>query len=104
ALGGFDRLVRILVATRSFEDVAAFDFLSAEIAGLSGDTAQLVEFVVVRLEFIVGDGPILNRHRRRDSFAAVPFSDGALDPKIRLKVSPVQPAPVVSRTTHALAG
>ena len=60
------RLVRIFVLARAFEDVAAVDLLAAQIAGLAGNAAQLLEPVVVRLELVIGYRKVLDRHLGRN--------------------------------------
>ena len=63
----FDRRIRIFVAARAFEDVAAVDLLAAHIAGLARHAADLVEPVVERLQLVIADRPILDGHVVRES-------------------------------------
>ena len=65
------RLVGIFVLARALEHVAARDLLAAQVAGLAGHAAQLLEAVVVRLELVVGDREILDRHLGRNGVLAV---------------------------------
>ena len=53
------------LAARSFERIAAFLDLAAQIAGLAGDAEQLLERLVIRLELVIRDAPVLDRHRPR---------------------------------------
>src|SRR6185312_9707993 len=45
--------------------------LPAQVAGLAGDAEQLLESFVVRLQLLIGDAPILNRHIGRQRGRAV---------------------------------
>ena len=73
ALG--QRRIWILVLSRPFEHVAAVDFFAAQIAGLAGDAAQLLELVVIRLELVIGDGQVLDRHLGGNGVLAVALSE-----------------------------
>src|SRR3569833_3001681 len=97
------RRVWVFAAAWGFEDVAAVNLLAAQVAGLAGGAAALFELVVVGLELMVVDRPILQVHVRRDDLAAV-FCHG---PRVHL-VLPLRPAPVQTGTmsagaSHALA-
>ncbi len=61
-VGCLVRRQRILVLARGFEDIAALDFLSAQIAGFAGDAEHLFGAPVVGFEFVVGDAPVLRAH------------------------------------------
>ena len=54
----FGRGSGVFLAAPAFEDVAAIDFLAAEISGFAGSAEEFVDFGVVGLEFVVGDAPI----------------------------------------------
>src|SRR5262245_8116134 len=70
-LGGDQRLVGIFAAARPLERIAALDAPAAQVAGLAGDSAQLLESVVAGLELREADAVILDRHLFRDGVAAV---------------------------------
>ena len=61
-VGGLVRRQRILVLARGFEDIAAFDFLSAQIAGFARDAQHLFGAPVVGFELVVSDAPVLRGH------------------------------------------
>ena len=60
-VGVLERRRGILLLARPFKDVAAIDFLAAQIAGFPADAHHLLGFPVARFEIVVGDRPILNR-------------------------------------------
>ena len=53
---------RIGPRARAFERVAAVLDLALEVAGRARGAAQIFELVVVRLELVIGDAPVLDRH------------------------------------------
>jgi hypothetical protein len=53
------RLVGILVAAEAFERIAACNDRPAQITGLAGNAAHLVEAVEMWFEFVIGAPPIL---------------------------------------------
>ena len=98
------RLVRIFVLPRSLEDVAAVDFLAAQIAGLARHAAQLVEPVVVRLELVVGDAQSWIVMSSGIDLGAVALDDVAAAEMVARQVAPVQAAPVIAGAADAVAG
>src|SRR5437773_2840800 len=70
-VAGLHRGVRVLVAARSLERVPAGLGLAAQIARLPGDAARALEAVVVGLELVIGDAPILRRAVGRKRARAV---------------------------------
>src|SRR6266700_8410739 len=69
------RLVGIFVLARAFEHIAAVDLAAAQVAGLSGNPAELLELVVIGLELVIADRIILDRHLGRYGAAAVALAD-----------------------------
>src|SRR5262245_53285267 len=65
------RRVGIFALARSLKHVAALDLLPAQIAGLARDPTEIFELVVVGLELVVGDTPVLQLHVRRNDASAV---------------------------------
>src|SRR5262245_45558355 len=93
----------VLVAACTLEDVAAIDFLTTEVAGLSGDTAKLLEFVVVGLELVIAHSPILDRHVGRYRACAVPFREMCPQLMVGRKISPRMTAPMVGSAADTIA-
>src|SRR5579859_1073812 len=91
-----------MVAARPFENIAALDLAAAQIAGLAGDAAQFVEVIVVRLDLIEADRPILDGHVLRNRLCAVAFGNRAADAKIRRQKTPMQRAPMDTGAADAL--
>ena len=63
-IGLLHRRVGIFARARRLERIAAGLDLSLDVAGLAADTAEIFEAVVIRLELVVGDAPILDRQLR----------------------------------------
>src|SRR6185312_909829 len=70
-VAAFERRQRICASSRSLERVAAGLYLALEVASLSGNSAEILELVVVGLKLLVGDAPVLNRHVGRNKVLAV---------------------------------
>ncbi len=96
-----ERLVGIFVLARAFEDVAAFDFLAAQVAGLAGDAGEALEPVVVGLKLVVGDREVLDRHVRRDRVLAVAVFQVRAQIVIARQQPPGDAVPVRARAAHA---
>ncbi len=88
------RLVGIFVLARTFENIAAFHDLATQIAGLAGDAAELLETIVGRLELVVTDGKVRDRHLLRDRVLAVALREVAAQRMIGGQQPPGQPVPV----------
>jgi hypothetical protein len=56
------RFVGIFAAAHALERIAARHEGAAQIAGLAGSAAKLVEAVEVGLELVVGDAPVFDCH------------------------------------------
>jgi hypothetical protein len=99
----FDRRIRIFVAARSFEYIAAVDLLAAQIAGLSRHAANLVEEVIGRFKLVIADRPVLDRHVVRDRLRAIAFGERRADAEVGRQKTPVQGAPMDARAADAFA-
>ena len=62
---------RIRPAPRSLEDVAPLVDLAADVAGLPGDAYRVLDPVVVVLEIVEAEGPVLDRRPHRQARGAV---------------------------------
>ena len=98
------RLVRIFVGARPLEHVAARNLRAAQVAGLAGDAADLLEVIVIRLEFVVADGEILDRHLGGNGVAAVTLAEMRLQFVVRRQDPPRQAVPVRARAAKPGAG
>ena len=67
AVGHVHRRIGILARARAFERIAAVLLLAVQIAGLAADAAEIFELVVIRLELVIGDAPVLDRHAFRQN-------------------------------------
>ena len=94
----------IRVAAGSFERIAAGDHVAQEIAGLPGDSADLLEVIEMRLEFVVGDAKVLDRHAFRDESPAIAFFDVAAHAQLFGQRAPMLTVPVHAGTADAVAG
>src|SRR5215212_5699795 len=74
-LGHLQWRIGIFVASRSFKNIAAGNFLPAQISGLARNTAKLVELVVIGLELLIGHRPVLDRHVFGDGTRPVAIDD-----------------------------
>src|SRR4029453_7859979 len=59
---GRQRRQRVFAGTRRFEAVAALLDLALDVAGLAGNSRDTLELVIIGLELVVGDAPVLDRH------------------------------------------
>ncbi len=94
------RLVRIFVLARPFEHVAAGDLLAAQVAGLAGDAAELLEVVVVGLELVIADREILDRHLGRNGVPAVALVQMAAQIVVGRHQPPRRAVPVRARAAE----
>ena len=93
-LGVRGRLDRELARARPLEHIASGDDLAVEVPGLAGDPGHVVELVHVRLELVVGDSPVLDRHSGRDRRGAVPVDRARTDREVARMEPPGLPVPV----------
>src|SRR4051812_43413988 len=103
-LGHLHSRRRIFVAARAFEYIAAVDLLTAQVAGLAGDAAELIEPVVIRLQLVIGHRPVLDRHVLRNGLLAVTVDDVAAREVIAREIAPVLTSPMVGRAADSVAG
>src|SRR5690242_21654855 len=104
AIDHVHRWIWILARARSFERIAAFLDCSFEVAGLAGDAAEIFELVVVGLELVVGDAPILNGHVGGERSRAIALDVVALGNEIRREKAKGHSVPVNAGTADARAG
>src|ERR1700745_1379303 len=102
--GGLDRFVGIIVAARPLAWIGAPHAPSAQIPGLPGDGAELVEPIVERLDLVVAERPILDRHALRDRLGPIFLGELRPDTEIGGRDPPVQRAPMNAGAADALAG
>ena len=100
-VAALERRQRIVALARTFERVAARLDRACEIARLARDAAQVLELVVVGLELLVGDAPVLDRHVGRDEALAVALRVVAADHEVAGQEAPVLAVPVHARAAHA---
>jgi len=98
------RLVGVLVLARALEDVAAVDELAAQVAGLPGNAGELLEAVVVRLELVVADGIVRDRHLRRNRVAPVALRDVAAQEMVGRRQPPGHAVPMLAGAAQPGAG
>jgi MFS family permease len=78
--------------------------LAFAVAGLAGAAAQVLELVVVRLEIVVRDAPVLDRHVDRDEPRAVAVGRVLADDEVGGQEAPRLPVPVDAGAARAGAG
>jgi hypothetical protein len=86
-----ERLVGIFAAAHALERIAARHESAAQIAGFAGGAAELVKAIEVRLELVVSDAPILDRHVIGN------------DAEVRRQEAPVMTGPMQAGAADALA-
>ena len=79
---------------RTLKRVAAVLNDALEITGGATDTAQLLEFIVIRLQFRVGHTPVLDAHVAGQGFFAVTFQVMAAHAEIAREKTPALTVPV----------
>src|SRR5262249_21892858 len=99
----FERLVGIFAAALALERIAAGHDRAAQIASLARGATELVEAAEVRLELVIGDAPVLNRHVVRDRLPAVTRQRLALEHEVARQEAPVVAGPVHAGAADALA-
>src|SRR5262245_43308848 len=87
---------RIFACAWRFERIAAGLNLALDVAGLAGDRRRVLELVVIGLELVVGDAPVLDRHVSRNEVLAVTLLVHGADLELH-----VGPAPRVAAPMHA---
>src|SRR5262249_39207357 len=102
--GGLDRFVGVIVAARSLEWIAARHDPPAQIPGLPGDGAELAEPIVERLDLVVTERPILDRHALRDRLGPIFLAELRPDAEIGRQEPPVQRTPMNASAADAFAG
>ena len=91
-----------ITLSRSFEPVAAGVDASPDISGLSGDTYFALHAVVIGLEFVVFERPVLDRGAARNPGCSVTLSRLGHHPEIP-RIEPPTLGPVVqSGPTHRI--
>ena len=90
------RLRRIGIGPRArpLEGIPAFVDLPFQIAGGARRPAKILELVVVWLEIVVGDAPVLDRHVRREKMCAISLRQMRLKDEIRGQEAPCLRVPV----------
>jgi hypothetical protein len=96
-------LVRIFVAAWAFKDIAAFNPLAAQIACLAGGAAQALEVVIVRLDVVIADAPVLDRHVLRDCVATIALRQMTAQDKFARQKTPSDAVPVRAGTAETIA-
>src|SRR6266571_597182 len=66
-----ERRQRIVALARRLERIAAGLYHAADVSRLARDRRRVFELVVIRLELVVGDAPVLDRHVGGDVLLAV---------------------------------
>ena len=94
--GPAQRRHRVGAAPRSLEDVAAFVDHAADVAGLPGDPDRVLDPVVVLLQRVEAERPVLHRRPHRQPRRAVAPRRLADDPEVP-RVEPPALRPVVQR-------
>src|SRR6185295_284201 len=94
---------RIVARARRLERVAARLDLALDVAGLAGHGGGVFEPVVIGLELVVGDAPILDRHVVGKEFLAVTLLVHGADLELHVGPAPGVAAPVVARAADAFA-
>src|SRR5690348_11475631 len=97
------RLVGIVELALALENVAARNNLATQIAGLPRDAAQLLEPVVVRLELVIGDREVFDRHLGRDCASSVALGEMSSKLVVTRQDAPREPVPVRTGAAQACA-
>ena len=94
--GTAQRRHRVGAAPRALEDVAALVDHAADVAGLPGDADGVLHMVVVRLELVEPERPVLHRRAGRQPRRPVAAGGRARDVEVP-RVQPPALGPVVER-------
>ena len=98
-----ERRQRIFAGARRLEGIAARLDLAAQIAGLAGDRRRVFELVVIGLELVIGDAPVLDRHVLGNEALAVALLVERAHLELHVGPAPGVAAPVHARAADALA-
>ena len=94
---------RIRPRARALEGVAAVLNRSLEIAGFARRAAQIFELVVMRLEIVERDAPILDGHVRRQETGAIPLRQVTAQHEIARQEAPGLGVPMNAGAADAIA-
>ncbi len=98
-----ERRQRIFAGARRLEGIAAGLDRAAQIAGLSGDRRGVLELVVIGLELVIGDAPVLDRHVLGNEALAVALLVERAHLELHVGPPPGVAAPVHAGAADALA-
>src|SRR5258708_23408253 len=93
-VGRGQRRGRVLVVTRTLEDIAAWLQLAAQVSCLAADAHQLLGTPVIILELIVSYAPVLNCPIRRHPGSAEFFSQMTGEDKEVRQIAVGDPTPM----------
>src|SRR5580765_1116635 len=88
------RRIGVRSRTRSLEGIAAVLDLALKVSGRATGAAEVLEPVVVRLEFLVSDAPVLDGHVGRQKLRAVALQQVRAQHEVRRQESPGLRVPV----------
>src|SRR5258708_21073336 len=95
---------RVVACTRAFERIAPFLGLALDVACLACYAGHILELVVVGLQLVIGDAPVLDGAVRGDRLRAVAPVRARPDGEVARLEAPRQPLPLDARATHSGAG
>ena len=98
-----ERRQRIFAGARRLEGVAAGLNHAAQIAGLAGNRCGVFELVVIGLELVIGDAPVLDRHVLGNEALAVALLVERAHLELHVGPPPGVTAPVHAGAADALA-
>ena len=101
AHAALERRQRVLPPARALVGVATRLDDAVQIAGLARDPAQVLESVVIGLEIVVGDAPVLDRHVLRNEVRSVALDGMAPHLEIGRQEAPRLSVPVHARAAGA---
>ena len=99
--GHLHRRIRVVIAARPLERVAAFADVAPQVARRAADAADLLEIVEMRLQLLIGDAVVLHRHplgQRAIAFLVMAFRD-----EIRWQETVSLAVPMHARAAHSVA-
>src|SRR5262249_53079546 len=94
--GRTERRHGILARARPFKDVAAVVDFSADVSGLAGDADRPFDLVVIRLEFVIVEGPVFDSRSLRNAGSAIASNRFAANLEVP-RVEPPALRPVMNR-------
>ena len=98
------RRQRIFARAGRLKRVAARLDLPADVAGLAGNRRRVFEPVVIRLQLVVGDAPVLDRHIGGNEILAVALLVHGAHLELHVGPPPGVAAPMHARSADHLAG